>query len=71
MFDGNVSAVEVAGVAKPLCKRLDKQRIAGGYSEHSYARRLAARLRIAGERRGEEAARDHAEEFSPIHHSIT
>jgi len=70
MLDREVSPVDVTGAGQPMRKGLDKRRIAGSCSEGPNPRRPCRRLRLGGERSGEEAECANDERPS-LHYSIT
>jgi len=65
----NVLAFDPTEPTQALLPRFDRLRVRASHdADPSNCRR---RLRLDGERRGEEAASQGAEERSPVHHSIT
>jgi len=61
----------IAGLAKPLLEHLEQRGINRVATEDTDSRRLAHRLSVPSERRGEEAERDAGDEGPPVHYSIT
>jgi len=73
-LDHNILAFGVAEVAQPLteCRSVRLSRGCRFRREQDTdARHSPGRLRLSGERRGEEAASKGADEGSPVDHSIT
>jgi len=71
--DDEIPPLDIAQLAHPLDERLPGNspcRIRAD-AQHTHVVHLPGRLRLGGERRGEEAARQGADERPTVHHSIT
>jgi hypothetical protein len=73
IVDDNILALNPPELAQPLPERVEQGRPIGRgrQTKKTYPRHLPRLLRLGGERRGEEAARQGPEERPPVHHSIT
>ena len=71
VLEGEVLILDVSEITLPLAKHLKERRRPGNHVKISDSRHLPGPLRLGGERRGEEAARQGAKEGPSIHHSIT
>jgi hypothetical protein len=70
-FPDEVSTFGVSSLSQALLKCLESGLDWLPLAQDSDPIHLPRRLRLSGERRGEEAASDDAKERSPMHHSIT
>jgi hypothetical protein len=70
-FDRDASATDVAEVVELFLERSYPGLGTGYHSEESDAGNLRSRLRLRGERRGEEGAGHSRDERPPVHHSMT
>ena len=73
IVDDNILALNPPELAQPMPERVEQVRPIGRgrRAKKTYPRHLSRLLRVGGERRGEEATRQAADERPPIHHSIT
>ena len=73
VLDGEVLPLHVAEVVKTLPEGLHEVGVTsrGGAAQESEPVDLGLRLRIGGERRGEEAAGQRADKRAPVHYWIT
>jgi hypothetical protein len=73
VFPQEVAALDVAKATQSLEEAFSGQRIGARQVERqvAYANYPVRRVRLSGERRGEEAAGQAAHERPPVHHSIT
>ena len=69
----DILAFDIAQFTQALPETLDRvgPNGTGRRAKSSNPRHLPRRLRLGGERRGEEATRQAADERPPVHHSIT
>src|SRR4029453_14955992 len=72
ILDGERPAFDVAELTQPLPEAMRRGRIERGMPRHQEAdpRRPSNRLRLGGERRGEEAARHSREKRSSVHGTV-
>src|SRR6476469_9600707 len=72
VLESHVLALAVAQLVEPLQQRLHRRGVLpGSEGEEADSVHLPRRLRLGGERRGEEAAGDHAKEGSSLHYPMT
>jgi hypothetical protein len=72
-LDRNVLPLDPACLAEPFLEGVEevRDRHSRTAREIAHSADFAGRLGLGGERRGEEAASDHAKEGASLHHSIT